>query len=83
MIEDFPSVGFGIGTALVGVIVYVAFLIFALWIGYLVIRAAVTSGIMRAAEKGAFRSMAPPPQYTSQPPMGPGPGQSGGPPFRG
>lgn len=83
--SDVPFTGLGVGVAgfLIGAIIYFGIMALMLWIFYLIIRAAVTSGVLRASERGAFRAMAPP-QYPPGPPtMGPGPGQPGGPPYRG
>ena len=67
--------GVGVGIAVVVFVVYLAVVAFMLWIAYLIIRAAVTSGIMRASERGAFRSMGAA-QYPAPPSTRPGPGLS-------
>jgi len=74
MSNDFPSLGLGVGALVVALLVYVAVLLVVLWIFYLIIRAAVTHGIMRASARGAFtavdRSAAPPQRhYPPQPPQ--------------
>lgn len=73
--------GFGAVAAVIALLIYLVVLGLMLWIFYLIIRAAVTSGIMRASARGAFREMAPP--HYPGPPRGPGPGQPGGPPYGG
>ncbi len=56
---DDQFMAWGIGGAIIGLIIWLAVVAFSLWITYLIIRAAVTSGIMRAADRGAFRGMNP------------------------
>lgn len=53
---DGPEVlfGFGAGMALVAIVAYFLLVALMLWVMFLIIRAAVTSGILRAARKGAF-----------------------------
>lgn len=74
-----PELGLGFGALIAGFVVYVLVLLIMLWIFYLIIRAAVTSGIMRASARGAFTAMsqsAPPQQFSPHPPQQqmPGPG---------
>lgn len=80
MTPSISDIGFGFGSIAVGFLVYLIFLVISLWIFYLVVRAAVASGVMRAARRGAFRDMNPPqymPLQGGQAPMqgGPGPQQ--------
>ncbi len=68
----FAGAGFGIAM-LIGIIIYLAILALVIWIFYLIIRAAVTNGIMRARDRGAFNpppGQAPP--YPGSAPMPPG-----------
>ena len=74
--NDYSGVaaGLGFGVLLVGIIVYVAILALAVWIGYLVMRTAVKNGILRADEERARRGYG---GHGSTPPpegYGPGPG---------
>lgn len=74
---DWTPIGAGMGIAmLIGIVIYLAVLALVIWIFYLIIRAAVTNGIMRARDRGAFN---PPPgqvpgPYPGSAPMHPGGG---------
>lgn len=82
MSNDLSIVGFGVGTAILMFVIYIAMLVISLWIFYLIVRAAVTNGIMRASRQGAFQSMSPPP-FQGHQPINPGGPTQGGPPFQG
>lgn len=75
---DGPGIFYGAGgitVVILGAAIYLAVLLLTLWIFYMIIRAAVTNGILRAARQGAFRS-APQQHY---PPQSPPQQHQGGP----
>lgn len=77
---NISDLGLGFGAVAIGAVAYLIVFLISLWIFYLVVRAAVTSGVMRASKRGAFRSMNAPqymPPQGGQPPMSPGPGPQG------
>ncbi|MPV50804.1 hypothetical protein GCG21_12450 [Pseudactinotalea sp. HY160] len=76
--NNLPDWGFaGAGVMLlIGIVIYLTIFALVIWIFYLIIRAAVTNGIMRARERGAFNP--PPGQGGYQP--GPSPMRPGGDP---
>lgn len=83
MSNDFPMVGFGVGTVIIMFLIYVAVMLVAIWIFYVIVRAAVTNGILRASRRGAFQNMVSPPAYPPQHTMNPNaPSGQAGPPYQ-
>jgi hypothetical protein len=73
---DTPNLaaGLGIGAIVLGIVLYLAGIALALWIGYLVIRTAVKNGILRADAERAARGYGGPTGYAGPPVGGTGPG---------